>query len=104
MICPDEVKCFCTHAYVLNRFTSRITELMKVLRELNAGKYERTMVSQQEKGTRHSDHNDICDPNERQSVEHNFLYISFPIESDTAEKLVLVPGSGLIINRDNLIK
>uniref|UniRef100_A0AAQ4PNN2 ATP binding cassette subfamily D member 3 n=1 Tax=Gasterosteus aculeatus aculeatus TaxID=481459 RepID=A0AAQ4PNN2_GASAC len=58
----------------LSGFTSRITELMKVLRELNAGKYERTMVSQQEK------------------------------ESDTAEKLVLVPGSGLIINRDNLIK
>ncbi|XP_068565721.1 ATP-binding cassette sub-family D member 3a isoform X2 [Cebidichthys violaceus] len=58
----------------LSGFTSRITELMKVLKELNAGKYERTMVSQQEK------------------------------ESDTAEKLVLVPGSGQIINRDNLIK
>uniref|UniRef100_A0A8C3AK02 ATP-binding cassette sub-family D member 3 n=1 Tax=Cyclopterus lumpus TaxID=8103 RepID=A0A8C3AK02_CYCLU len=33
----------------LSGFTSRITELMKVLKELNAGKYERTMVSQQEK-------------------------------------------------------
>lgn len=58
----------------LSGFTARITELMKVLKELNAGKYERTMVSQQEK------------------------------ESDTAEKLVLVPGSGQIINRDNIIK
>ncbi|XP_018554309.1 ATP-binding cassette sub-family D member 3a isoform X2 [Lates calcarifer] len=58
----------------LSGFTARITELMKVLKELNAGKYERTMVSQQEK------------------------------ESDTAEKLTLVPGSGQIINRDNIIK
>lgn len=58
----------------LSGFTTRITELMKVLKELNAGKYERTMVSHQEK------------------------------ESNTAEKLVLVPGSGQIINRDNLIK
>uniref|UniRef100_A0A8P4GC10 ATP-binding cassette, sub-family D (ALD), member 3a n=1 Tax=Dicentrarchus labrax TaxID=13489 RepID=A0A8P4GC10_DICLA len=50
-------------------FTARITELIKVLKELNAGKYERTMVSQQEK-----------------------------------EKLVLVPGSGQIIKKDNIIK
>uniref|UniRef100_A0A665TZY1 ATP-binding cassette sub-family D member 3 n=1 Tax=Echeneis naucrates TaxID=173247 RepID=A0A665TZY1_ECHNA len=56
----------------LSGFTARITELMKVLEELNAGKYERTMVSQQEK--------------------------------DTAEKLVLVPGSGQVINKDNVIK
>uniref|UniRef100_A0A8C5NFK8 ABC transporter domain-containing protein n=1 Tax=Gouania willdenowi TaxID=441366 RepID=A0A8C5NFK8_GOUWI len=53
----------------LSGFTARITELIKVLKELNAGKYERTMVSQQEK-----------------------------------EKPLLVPGSGQIINRDNLIK
>uniref|UniRef100_A0A3Q4HA51 ATP-binding cassette, sub-family D (ALD), member 3a n=1 Tax=Neolamprologus brichardi TaxID=32507 RepID=A0A3Q4HA51_NEOBR len=53
----------------LSGFTARIVELMKVLKDLNAGKYERTMVSQQEK-----------------------------------EKLVLVPGSGHIINKDNLIK
>uniref|UniRef100_A0A8C5I1G3 ABC transporter domain-containing protein n=1 Tax=Gouania willdenowi TaxID=441366 RepID=A0A8C5I1G3_GOUWI len=33
----------------LSGFTARITELIKVLKELNAGKYERTMVSQQEK-------------------------------------------------------
>lgn len=58
----------------LSGFTARITELMKVLKELNAGRYERTMVSQQEK------------------------------EEDTAEKLLLVPGSGQIINRDNVIK
>ncbi|XP_033841831.1 ATP-binding cassette sub-family D member 3a [Periophthalmus magnuspinnatus] len=30
----------------LSGFTARITELMKVLKELNAGKYERTMVQQ----------------------------------------------------------
>ncbi|XP_035386433.1 ATP-binding cassette sub-family D member 3a isoform X4 [Electrophorus electricus] len=33
----------------LSGFTTRITELMKVLKELNSGKYERTMVSQSEK-------------------------------------------------------
>uniref|UniRef100_A0A668AMJ4 ATP-binding cassette sub-family D member 3 n=1 Tax=Myripristis murdjan TaxID=586833 RepID=A0A668AMJ4_9TELE len=58
----------------LSGFTARITELMKVLKELNAGKYERTMVSQQEK------------------------------ESDAADKVILVPGSGRIINTDNVIK
>lgn len=31
-------------------FTARITELMQVLKDLNQGKYERTMVSQQERG------------------------------------------------------
>ncbi len=39
------------HVYIPHRFTARITELMKVLKELNVGKYERTMISQQEKGT-----------------------------------------------------
>ncbi|XP_029313731.1 ATP-binding cassette sub-family D member 3a isoform X2 [Cottoperca gobio] len=58
----------------LSGFTSRITELMKVLNELNAGKYERTMVSQQDK------------------------------DSNTEQKLKLVPGSGQVINRDHLIK
>ncbi|XP_028288290.1 ATP-binding cassette sub-family D member 3a isoform X2 [Parambassis ranga] len=58
----------------LSGFTARITELMKVLKELNAGKYERTMVSQHD------------------------------TEKDTAEKLMLVPGSGQIVNRDNIIK
>ncbi|XP_072234229.1 ATP-binding cassette sub-family D member 3a [Leuresthes tenuis] len=56
----------------LSGFTARITELMTVLKELNAGKYERTMVSQQERGT--------------------------------VEKNILVPGSGQIINKDNVIK
>ncbi|KAG7259811.1 hypothetical protein CRUP_038245 [Coryphaenoides rupestris] len=59
----------------LSGFTSRIAELMKVLKELNQGKYERTMVSQQEK-----------EP------------------ASALEKLVLVPGSGRIINADNIIK
>ncbi|CAF93686.1 unnamed protein product [Tetraodon nigroviridis] len=56
----------------LSGFTARITELMKVLKELNAGKYERTMVTQQDK--------------------------------ETVEKLMLVPGSGRIINQDHIIK
>uniref|UniRef100_A0A673BIZ8 ATP-binding cassette sub-family D member 3 n=1 Tax=Sphaeramia orbicularis TaxID=375764 RepID=A0A673BIZ8_9TELE len=34
----------------LSGFTARITELMKVLKDLNTGRYERTMVSHQEKG------------------------------------------------------
>ncbi|XP_017329970.1 ATP-binding cassette sub-family D member 3a isoform X3 [Ictalurus punctatus] len=58
----------------LSGFTTRITELMKVLKELNTGKYERTMVSQSEK------------------------------EADSLEKLNLVPGSGRIIFMDNVIK
>ncbi|XP_071395409.1 ATP-binding cassette sub-family D member 3a isoform X2 [Centroberyx affinis] len=58
----------------LSGFTARITELMKVLKDLNSGKYERTMVSQQER------------------------------ESDAAEKLILIPGSGQIVNTDNIIK
>lgn len=57
----------------LSGFTSRITELMKVLKELNAGRYERTMVQQDK-------------------------------ESDSAEKLALVPGNGRVINQDNIIK
>ncbi|XP_067290457.1 ATP-binding cassette sub-family D member 3a isoform X4 [Pseudorasbora parva] len=35
----------------LSGFTARITELMRVLKELNSGKYERTMVSLSEKDT-----------------------------------------------------
>uniref|UniRef100_A0A8C2AP38 ATP-binding cassette sub-family D member 3 n=1 Tax=Cyprinus carpio TaxID=7962 RepID=A0A8C2AP38_CYPCA len=56
----------------LSGFTTRITELMKVLNELNSGKYKRTMVSLSEK--------------------------------DATEKLTLIPGSGRIINVDNIIK
>ncbi|XP_057574021.1 ATP-binding cassette sub-family D member 3 isoform X2 [Hippopotamus amphibius kiboko] len=52
-------------------FTARITELMQVLTDLNQGKYERTMVSQQEKG---------------------------------AQDLPLIPGTGEVINADNIIK
>uniref|UniRef100_A0A3B1J0A0 ATP-binding cassette sub-family D member 3 n=1 Tax=Astyanax mexicanus TaxID=7994 RepID=A0A3B1J0A0_ASTMX len=58
----------------LSGFTTRITELMKVLKDLNSGKYERTMVSLSEK------------------------------ETDALEKLTLVPGSGRIINIDNIIR
>ncbi|KAF5911105.1 hypothetical protein HPG69_001071 [Diceros bicornis minor] len=55
-------------------FTARITELMQVLKDLNHGKYERTMVSQQEKGT------------------------------EGAQVIPLIPGVGEIINADNIIK
>lgn len=46
------LNCSLVHVVVVscNRFTARITELMKVLKELNTGKYERTMVTQQDKG------------------------------------------------------
>ncbi|XP_051910226.1 ATP-binding cassette sub-family D member 3a isoform X2 [Hippocampus zosterae] len=60
----------------LSGFTTRITELLKVLNDLNSGKYERTMVSQQ-KGE---------------------------YETDATESLTLVPGKGQIINTDNIIK
>uniref|UniRef100_A0A8C7KI98 ATP-binding cassette, sub-family D (ALD), member 3a n=3 Tax=Oncorhynchus TaxID=8016 RepID=A0A8C7KI98_ONCKI len=59
---------------ITNRFTMRITELRKVLKELNSGKYERTMVSHQNK------------------------------ESLGVERVTLVPGSGQIINVDHIIK
>uniref|UniRef100_A0A4W5LXB6 ATP-binding cassette, sub-family D (ALD), member 3a n=1 Tax=Hucho hucho TaxID=62062 RepID=A0A4W5LXB6_9TELE len=58
----------------LSGFTMRITELRKVLKELNSGKYERTMVSHQDK------------------------------ESLGVERVALVPGSGQIINVDHIIK
>ncbi|CAB1326016.1 unnamed protein product [Coregonus sp. 'balchen'] len=59
----------------LSGFTARITEIMKVLKELNSGKYERTMVSQQ--GGR---------------------------DSESQDRITLVPGSGEIINKDKIIK
>uniref|UniRef100_A0A8C7HQK8 ATP-binding cassette, sub-family D (ALD), member 3b n=1 Tax=Oncorhynchus kisutch TaxID=8019 RepID=A0A8C7HQK8_ONCKI len=61
---------FVNSRLITNRFTARITEIMKVLKELNSGKYERTMVSQQ--GGR--------------------------------DRITLVPGSGEIINKDQIIK
>uniref|UniRef100_A0A3Q2CX80 ATP-binding cassette, sub-family D (ALD), member 3a n=1 Tax=Cyprinodon variegatus TaxID=28743 RepID=A0A3Q2CX80_CYPVA len=61
------------HKEIQRLFTARITELMTVLKELNAGKYERTMVSQHER-------------------------------AESPEKSLLVPGSGQVINRDNIIK
>ncbi|CAO2599918.1 ATP-binding cassette sub-family D member 3 [Lemmus lemmus] len=59
---------------ITNSFTARITELMQVLKDLNHGKYERTMVSQQEKGT------------------------------EGAQVSPLIPGAGEVINADNIIK
>ena len=41
---------FCFFLILNFSFTARISELMQVLKDLNNGKYERTMVSQQEKG------------------------------------------------------
>ncbi|XP_032011204.1 ATP-binding cassette sub-family D member 3 isoform X1 [Hylobates moloch] len=55
-------------------FTARITELMQVLKDLNHGKYERTMVSQQEKGI------------------------------EGGQVIPLIPGAGEIIIADNIIK
>uniref|UniRef100_A0A8C2RSH4 ABC transporter domain-containing protein n=1 Tax=Capra hircus TaxID=9925 RepID=A0A8C2RSH4_CAPHI len=60
---------------ITNSFTARITELMQVLKDLNQGKYERTMVSQQEKG-----------------------------KYEGAQDIPLIPGIGEIINTDNIIK
>ncbi|XP_006882483.1 PREDICTED: ATP-binding cassette sub-family D member 3 isoform X4 [Elephantulus edwardii] len=59
---------------ITNSFTARITELTQVLKDLNHGKYERTMVSQQERGT------------------------------EGPQVIPLIPGSGEIINADNIIK
>ncbi|XP_044156656.1 ATP-binding cassette sub-family D member 3 isoform X1 [Bufo gargarizans] len=58
----------------LSGFTARITELMQVLKELNNGKYERTMVSQQDR------------------------------ESESVPSIPLIPGSGKVTNIDNIIK
>uniref|UniRef100_A0A8C2V4M2 ATP binding cassette subfamily D member 3 n=1 Tax=Chinchilla lanigera TaxID=34839 RepID=A0A8C2V4M2_CHILA len=59
---------------ITNSFTARITELMQVLKDLNQGKYERTMVSQQEKGV------------------------------EEVQISPLIPGAGEIINADNIIR
>uniref|UniRef100_A0A286XUE0 ATP binding cassette subfamily D member 3 n=1 Tax=Cavia porcellus TaxID=10141 RepID=A0A286XUE0_CAVPO len=56
------------------QFTARITELMQVLKDLNQGKYERTMVSQQER------------------------------DAEGLQISPLIPGAGEIINADNIIK
>ncbi|MBN3292866.1 ABCD3 protein, partial [Polypterus senegalus] len=58
----------------LSGFTARITELMQVLKDLNTGKYERTMVSNQDKG------------------------------SEVLNSVPLIPGSGEIIKADKIIK
>ncbi|XP_062337399.1 ATP-binding cassette sub-family D member 3-like isoform X2 [Osmerus eperlanus] len=58
----------------LSGFTARITEIMQVLKELNSGKYVRTMVSQQGRN-------------------HELL-----------DRLTLVPESGEIIHADRIIR
>ncbi|MEE6495718.1 hypothetical protein FKM82_002123, partial [Ascaphus truei] len=58
----------------LSGFTARITELMQVLKDLNNGKYERTMVSQ-DKGA-----------------------------DGVQGIIPLIPGSGKVINADKIIK
>ncbi|KAG8436756.1 hypothetical protein GDO86_007733 [Hymenochirus boettgeri] len=58
----------------LSGFTARITELMQVLKDLNLGKYERTMVSQQDKAV------------------------------ENVPSIPIIPGSGKIIHADNIIK
>ncbi|KAL7841925.1 hypothetical protein SRHO_G00236140 [Serrasalmus rhombeus] len=58
----------------LSGFTTRITEIQEVLKELNSGRYERTMISQLGK------------------------------ESEAVDKMSLVPGSGQIVHADNIIR
>ncbi|XP_063056482.1 ATP-binding cassette sub-family D member 3-like [Engraulis encrasicolus] len=58
----------------LSGFTARITEIQKVLKELNRGRYERTMVSQQAR------------------------------ETGEADRISLVPGSGTIVHCDHMIR
>ncbi|XP_030064367.1 ATP-binding cassette sub-family D member 3 isoform X2 [Microcaecilia unicolor] len=57
-------------------FTARITELMQVLKDLNNGKYERTMVSQQDK----------------------------VLDAEKIDMAPLIAGSGKFIIADNIIK
>ncbi|XP_065265445.1 ATP-binding cassette sub-family D member 3 isoform X3 [Emys orbicularis] len=65
---------FVNSRLITNSFTARITELMQVLKDLNRGRYQRTMISQHEK------------------------------DGDRTQTIPLIPGSGEIINTDNLIK
>lgn len=59
-------------------FTSRVTEILKVLKDLNSGKYERTMVT------------DGKENESQKTVNKNAL--------------PLIPGAGRIIFQDNIIK
>ncbi|XP_062412578.1 ATP-binding cassette sub-family D member 3-like isoform X1 [Sardina pilchardus] len=58
----------------LSGFTARITQIQKVLKDLNQGRYERTMVSQQAR------------------------------ETGEADRISLVPGSGTIVHSDHIIR
>lgn len=94
---------------VLHRFTARITELMKVLKELHSGKYERTMVTQREKGTQDfllQQRIVLFSGNWSYTAKQLNAYLLYFVlaESDITEKFSLVPGSGEIIHQDNVIK
>lgn len=96
---PPELKS--AFSVLFHRFTARITELMKVLKDLNAGKYERTMVSQQDKGR---DERWFWFPSGSGCPEELLANSFCPCDADTVEKLSLVPGSGRIVNKDHIIK
>lgn len=61
-------------------FTARVTEIMDVLKDINQGHYERTMVDDKRK-----EQNELADQN---------LHIKKP----------LIPGAGRIIYQDNIIR
>ncbi|XP_047118911.1 ATP-binding cassette sub-family D member 3 [Schistocerca piceifrons] len=65
-------------------FTARVTEIMGVLKDLNQGHYERTMVSDSRK-TPERDDNGL-------------------IKNVMKPKMPLIPGSGRIIFQDNIIR
>lgn len=65
-------------------FTARVTEIMCVLKDLNQGHYERTMVSDSRK-TPEKDDNGL-------------------IKNAIKPKMPLIPGSGRIIFQDNIIR
>ncbi|XP_046994357.1 ATP-binding cassette sub-family D member 3 [Schistocerca americana] len=65
-------------------FTARVTEIMSVLKDLNQGHYERTMVSDSRK-TPERDDNGL-------------------IKNVMKPKMPLIPGSGRIIFQDNIIR
>lgn len=66
-------------------FTARVTEIMRVLKDLNQGHYERTMVSDSNHKIEESEQNGIVKPQ---------IKLQMP----------LIPGSGRIIFQDNIIR
>ena len=66
-------------------FTARITEIQKVLKDLNQGRYERTMVSQQAKGQ--------SSPTSQLVMPDSYLAISCPSHpmSNCSSSTIAVP-------------